>query len=361
MSISLLCLQQFRNLSQVNLELKKGLTLLCGQNGQGKSNLLESIHLLTLGYSPRTSKNTELIAWGATELVAIAQGESLRLPQRHALQLSHKSHRIKINHEEYTQYSKLLGHFGLVMLGPEDLEIIKGGPAQRRHFMDALFSQHSPIYLDALRRYHRTLKQRNALLKMEHLSQDDYWEAMTHQWATEAARVVELRLEYLAEIIEPFKRLYGEISEAAERVHLSYQCPKLKENQNWVEHFMSFAYSHFDTEKRDGATKEGPHRDDLLILISGKIMRSFGSQGQCRTAALCLRLAAAEILHKNRGESPILLLDDVFAELDGKRQKKLAEIVRQYDQVIAASPEVEGIPIECDQVLRVRAGCIIEE
>lgn len=348
-------LHRFRNLKPLSLELGQGLTLLCGKNGQGKSNLLESVHLLTQGHSFRTSRNPEMIAWGEQSLIAIAQGEVQSQSRRHALELGKSQHRIKVNGEESSSYARLLGHFGLVMMGPEDLEMIKGGPAERRRFMDALFSQHSPAYLEALRRYQRALKQRNALLKME-VQKDDYWEALTHQWAVEASRVVELRLQMLDGLIQPFKELYAAISSGAEKVHMAYHGIKVPEHSDLVQCYMQSAHDHFDQEAKDGLSREGPHRDELLLLISGKPLRHFGSQGQCRSAALALKLASAELLKKEMGEAPILLLDDVFAELDIKRQQMLASAVKIYPQVIAASPDLGGIPIPCDRVIQVENG-----
>lgn len=351
-------LQHFRNLQDLSLNLSEGLTLLCGKNGQGKSNLLESIHLLTQGHSFRTSRNPEMIAWGQPQLIAIAQGTCAGLPRRHALELGKTKHRIKVNGEESSSYARLLGHFGLVMMGPDDLDIIKGGPAERRKFLDALFSQHSPLYLDALRRYHRALKQRNALMKMEGVQKDDYWEAMTHQWALEASRVVELRLQMLEGLIEPFKELYAAISSGDEKVHMAYQGIKCAAGSSLVDCYMQSALDHFEQERRDGMSQAGPHRDELLLLMSGKPLRHYGSQGQCRSAALALKLASAELLRKEMGTPPILLLDDVFAELDGKRQHMLASAVKVYPQVIAASPDLGGIPIPCDRVIQVENGQI---
>lgn len=358
MLVHKLQLHHFRNFESLDLDLGAGLTLLCGRNGQGKSNLLESIHLLTQGHSPRTTRNAEMIAWGQQSLIAIAQGTANGQDRRHAIELGKSQHRIKVDGDESTNYAKLLGSFGLVMMGPDDLEIIKGGPAERRRFLDALFSQHSPAYLDALRRYHRALKQRNALLRIEGLCADEYWAAITHQWAVEAARIVEMRLAMLQGLIDPFKEIYAEISGGSEKVHMVYHGIKAADNTDLVDAYMQSAHAHFEQEKKDGITREGPHRDELLLLISGKPIRHFGSQGQCRSAALSLKLASAELLRREMGQAPILLLDDVFAELDGRRQDMLAHVVRAYGQVIAASPDIGGVPIACDRVIQVQGGSV---
>ncbi len=356
MYIRSLRLANFRNLQALDLELQAGVTLVSGRNGQGKSNLLEALHLVTQGWSPRTRHLNEISKWGEGSFWVASEGQALEESHKTGIEYSAKEHRVRIDGKDGTLFSQLLGVYGVAWLAPEDLEIIRGGPALRRRFMDSLFSQHDPVYLAALRRYKRALAQRNALLRQEALQGVDQalHESLTWEWAQSAVQLMERRNLHLQTLAPAFKAIYAEMVQGVEKVHLVYRSEK--EEADPVEALLGECRKYREAELRDGTTSCGPHRDDLLLLLAGKAMRQFASQGQCRSAALAIKLAAAQLLEAEMGEAPILLLDDVFAELDGYRQQALGLWVQEYPQVLVAAPARSGLPLAGQQQLEVSAG-----
>jgi DNA replication and repair protein RecF len=355
MLIQQLRLQNFRNLVSLDLKLHGGVTLVQGLNGQGKSNLLEALHLVSQGWTPRTRHLQELIRWSESSFWVAAEGLIQNENRRTGIEYSAKEHRVRIDGRDTTLFSQLLGVYGVAWLAPEDLEIIRGGPALRRKFMDSLFSQHDPAYLAALRRYKRSLAQRNALLKMGlPQGQDQLFESVSWEWAQSAATLMERRQLHLQTLGKAFKEIYREMVQDVEKVHIVYRSEK--EEADPVQALLQESQRLRDAELRDGITHCGPHRDDLLLLLAGKPMRQYASQGQCRSAALSLKLGAAQLLEIEMGSAPILLLDDVFAELDGYRQQALGRWVQAYPQVLVAAPERAGLPLEVGHQISVSQG-----
>ncbi len=340
----LLSLEQcgFRNLKEFSLEFSAGITIISGQNGHGKSNLLEAIHIICQGFSFKTKTLQEAISWNADNFV-------LRTSTA-AIQVDNSGIRGKLDGKEFRKASVLFGSAPLVFISPEDIRLAKGTPENRRSFLDELLCFCKKSNLDLLRRYRRVLLQRNRWLKDNlegNAAGGEYlFEALTEQLATLAELVWEERKE-LCEILEPhINNFYQVLCNKSEEIKFSYARALSKED------FLKKLGEKFNAERVAGATLAGPHRDDIELFLQGHSMRDFGSQGQCRSIALAMKFAAAEIIESHSGTKPILLLDDVFAELDHSRREAIAKIVKQKEcQTFAATPSAEDLPFQGDTLI----------
>ena len=338
----------FRNLKEFSLEFSSGITIVSGKNGQGKSNLLEAIHIICQGFSFRTKTLQEAINWNADSFVLRAKTGK----NEAAIQADSSGVKGKLNGKEFRRASTLFGSAPLVFISPEDIRLAKGAPEDKRSFLDELLCFSKKSNLDLLRRYRRVLQQRNRWLK-DSLEGDasggEYlFEALTEQLAVLAESVWEER-KNICEILEPhINDFYQTLCSKSEEIKFSYTRALSKED------FLKVLREKFNAERASGTTLAGPHRDDIELLIQGYPMRDFGSQGQCRSIALAMKFSAAEIIEKHSGEKPILLLDDIFAELDHSRREAVAKIVKQKEcQVFAATPSREDLPFEGDACLLV--------
>lgn len=340
----------FRNYEKLNLSWSKHANILLGMNAQGKTNLLESIYFLTLAKSHRTSSDKEMIRFG--DSFAIVRGKSVSRLGNTLLEmiLYEKGKKGKINGIEQTRLSDYIGTINVVMFSPDDLELIKGGPQVRRKFLDMEIGQVSPAYLYYLNRYNKILMQRNQGLKEISAKRFDpsLLAALNEQLAQYAPKVWHKRLTYLQKLSEWAREIHLRITGGKENLSLEYQGsipvdPEMDEERLAVD-FLSLLEKKADKDLERGYTIYGPHRDDLLILIDGKEVQKFGSQGQQRTAALSLKLAEIELIHEEIGDYPILLLDDVFSELDADRQTHLLSGFWDQCQTFITTTSVELIP-----------------
>lgn len=340
----------FRNYEKLNLSWSKHANILLGMNAQGKTNLLESIYFLTLAKSHRTSSDKEMIRFG--DSFAIVRGKSVTRLGNTLLEmiLYEKGKKGKINGIEQSRLSDYIGTINVVMFSPDDLELIKGGPQVRRKFLDMEIGQVSPAYLYYLNRYNKILMQRNQGLKEIAAKRFDpsLLAALNEQLARYAPKVWHKRLIFLQKLSEWAREIHLRITGGKEILSLEYQgsipvYPEMDEERLAVD-FLSLLEKKADKDLERGYTIYGPHRDDLLILIDGKEVQKFGSQGQQRTAALSLKLAEIELIHEEIGDYPILLLDDVFSELDSDRQTHLLSGFWDQCQTFITTTSVELIP-----------------
>ncbi|MDR2580153.1 MAG: DNA replication and repair protein RecF [Fibromonadaceae bacterium] len=341
----------FRNLQEYSLEFVKGITIVSGQNGSGKSNLLEAIHIACQGFSFKTGALQEAINWNADNFVLRAKTLFNEEKNEAAVQVDKAGVRVKLNGKEFRSASALFGSAPLVFISPEDVLLAKGSPEKRRSFIDELLCFCKKSNLDLLRRYRRVLQQRNRWLK-DNLSGNaiggEYmFEALTEQLASLAVLVWKER-KWLCEILKPhINNFYQILSNKAEEIDFSYTKALDKEN------FLQILKEKFNAERAAGTTLAGPHRDDIELLMQGYLMRDFASQGQCRSIALAMKFAAAELIESYSSAKPIILLDDVFAELDNSRREAVAQIVRQKScQTFAATPNIKDLPFDGDFCLK---------
>lgn len=360
MRFTTLRLQQFRNYRELALAPDAGTTVLYGENGAGKTNLLEAMHLLSLGRSHRTASDREMIAEGCD--AAFARAETERADGRHDVEVrlypsGAPQKRVLLYGKPAQRIGDMMGHATCVMFSPEDVRIVREGPAARRRFLDMQISQIRPTYLRALRAYLSALENRNALLKRNRVApmpdfgmQLDAWD---EQLAQAAVPVAEGRRWFLALLSKSAAEQYAAIAEdRGEAFALRYTGP-LAQSEQPARQMLSGLRRARDEDARRLFTAYGPHRDDFDMTLCGRELRVFGSQGQIRTAALSLKLGEMSLIRDEMGEYPALLLDDVFSELDARRRNALLRSAEGVQTFITCTDRSDAAGARANLYLRV--------
>ncbi len=316
--------RSFRNIKNAEFYPSTAVTVVCGENGQGKTNLLESIFMLTGAKSFRHVKDRELPdkdGDGRAEIDSVFFAEGRR--QEIRLSVGSKGRTASLNRGSEKKASELAGKFCCVVFSPEHLDLVKGTPAERRRFIDTALCQLSAGYLSKLRDYMRLLAQKNALLKdARNISAAyDMLDVYDERLAETAAYITAYRRRFAAEVEEEAREAYSSVSGNREVFGINYL--STTGNDDELSEISRMISSARGDDIRLGYSTVGPHRDDLELLLDGDPARVYGSQGQQRTAVLALKLAEAGLFRKKLGEEPVLLLDDVLSELDGSRQEFL--------------------------------------
>ena len=351
-------LRDFRGYRQVLLTPPEGVTMLVGENGAGKTNLLEAVHLCCLGRSHRTSVDREMIRRG--QETAAVQLTVERRDGRHevGVRLFDSAKRKKIvyvNGKTAGRMGELMGHATCVIFSPEDLALVKDGPQVRRRFLDMLLSQQQRAYFYALQTYASALRQRNALLKQGDERALPAWD---EQLAAAAAPVVRLRREACRQLHERANVHYLYIGGREDEVFaMQYRGP-LADSADPAEDMLQGLQRTREEDRRRQTTTFGPHRDEIELTLSGELLKAFGSQGQMRTAALSMKLAAFDLLEAIQGEPPLLLLDDVLSELDPDRRRRLIARIGRAQALLTCTDQADFIGARPACVLRVENGSI---
>jgi len=350
MKIKGLALTNYRNYQELSLTFGDGLTIITGENAQGKTNLLEAIFLLSLAKSHRTNHDQELIQWEEelATLQATITTKHFEFPLE--LILNKKGKIAKLNHIEQSKLSHFIGKFNVILFAPEDLQLIKGSPSLRRKFIDSELGQSHPVYLQELLSYQRILKQRNAYLKQYgRTSQFDdiYFEILTEQLVEKATLVIKYRVKFIEELERIAEPIHRDLSNQREQLKIIYQSSSSKleytDLKDIEAQLLALFKQALNREKEQGITVYGPHRDDIIFYINDKKAQFFGSQGQQRTIVLSIKLAELELFHNMTGEYPVLLLDDVLSELDDNRQMILMSHIEDKVQTFLTTASIEGI------------------
>ena len=322
MYIKSLELNNYRNYDNLSIEFERGTNILYGNNAQGKTNILESIYVASTTKSHRGSKDREIINFEKDEAHIKATVMKKDVPIRIDIHLKkNKSKGIAINGIPIRKASELFGVLNVVFFSPEDLNIIKNGPAERRRFIDLELCQLDKIYVHNLVNYNKIVNQRNKLLRdlgfnydKELVSTLDIWDM---QLADYGAKIITRRNQFIDEINEIIYGIHRNISNGKEELIVRYE-PNITGNNIYDELVRSR-----EKDLKLKTTSVGPHRDDISFLNKKIDIRKFGSQGQQRTAALSLKLSEIELVKSIIKDTPILLLDDVLSELDSNRQRHL--------------------------------------
>ena len=327
-------LSNYRNYRSLEMEFDRGTNILFGDNAQGKTNILESIYLSGTSRSHRTARDRELIRFGQEEAhirTNVCKNDLSYCVDIHIRQT--KSKGIAINGVPVKKASDLFGLLGIIFFSPEDLNIVKNGPAERRHFINAELSQIDRIYLSDLSNYNKALNQRNSLLKgiLDHPELRETLDVWDGQLVSYGKRLIVRRREFIADLIPIVREIHRKLSGGIEDLLLDYE-PNIDDA-----FFEDELFRARDRDMRMGTTTVGPHRDDLKLSIASVDIRRFGSQGQQRTCALSLKLAEIQMMEAKRGEKPILLLDDVLSELDSNRQNYLLESINDIQTIISCT------------------------
>lgn len=334
MYIRELLLRNFRNYISLNLTFNPYLNILVGDNAQGKTNILEAVYYTATGRSHRTNKENELLRWQEKFFqIDLRAEKDHRKLNIEIIAADDGRKKIKLNGVPKKRTGQLVGELNVVLFSPEDLMLVKGGPAIRRKYLDIEISQVSPTYYHNLLNYHKALSQRNNLLRgirdqKEDPQMLDVWDV---QLAEFGRRIVARRIEVLKKITPLARLLHRKITSGQEELEIRYYSSvDLKDDlsgDNIKDRFIQMLSAKKKEEISRGMTLIGPHRDDLGLFVHGKDMRLYGSQGQQRTCALSLKMAELEFIRGETGEYPVLLLDDVMSELDDNRRKFLLEVV----------------------------------
>ena len=328
MVIDSVILKNYRNYTDARFEPCKGVSVLIGDNAQGKTNLLEAVYLCCTGRSHRTVHDRELIHIG--EEAAYVKVSGVRADGEHSVEIAvNQSGRrsVKVNSNAVSRSGELLGHITGVLFAPEDLRMVTDGPAVRRRFMDMELSQLSPRYYYSLQRYNRALKQRNALLRecVQNGKAPDSIDLWDSELASSGKEIMLGRKSFLFKLRENAARIHTSITDGSEELTVQYD-PDLpvEDVENDIDRsILEALLSSREADLRRGTTGVGPHRDDIGIFIGDLDARLFGSEGQVRSCALSLKLSEIELLEQVTGEAPVLMLDDVMSELDPSRRRQL--------------------------------------
>ncbi len=374
MRLAALSLTSVRSYPALALELGPGLTVVCGENGQGKSNLLEACYLLALGRSYRAASDRDLIAWeavsGGTAALIAARIERAGGPldARVGLEASGEANvhkRVRVNGVA-KRAADLVGALAAVLFSADDLALVSGAPAGRRRYLDVLLAQASHPYLRSLQHYQRVLTQRNALLKG--LREGRAGEAELAYWddalTTGAASLLAARHGAVTRLAPLAAEAYARLAGDGRAFSVTYvgTVPFAGDAPTPADAAAALAGSR-GQERARGMTVVGPHRDDLRLSLDGVEMARHASRGQQRLAALALRLAEGRWLAERRGEQPVVLLDDVLSELDAQRRAQVLEEVAGADQVIVTTADLGLVPeaaLSGARVLRVMGGALRE-
>lgn len=343
-------LRDFRNYDEINLTFGDGVHIFIGENAQGKTNLMESIYTLAMTRSHRTSHDRELIGWQKEEAVLKGRVEKKTTTIPLELQFSKKGKIARVNHLEQKKLSSYLGQLNVILFAPENLELVKGSPANRRRFMDMELGQMNPIYLHELVEYQRIVKQRNAYLKqlaLKKATADMYLEVLTEQLIERASVIIFHRLAFMKQLEELAMPIHQQISLGREVFSVRYQSSLAIEEGMTILNLQEVYRQQFaQVQKREVeqmTTLVGPHRDDIIFYINDKPVQTYGSQGQQRTTVLSLKLAEIELMKLATGEYPLLLLDDVLSELDDDRQTHLIKAIENKVQTFITTTSLDGI------------------
>ena len=329
-------LKNFRNYEHLNLKFNENVNFIIGNNAQGKTNLLESIFICSMGKSFRTSKDAEMIRFEKdfSKIKVTAQKQLFPVDVEITLRKD-QGKSIKVNGMNISRTSDLLENLYIVIFSTEDLKIVKDEPEKRRKFIDRELCMLKPSYLDSLTNYKKVILQRNNYLKERNIDSSvlDIWDI---QLAKYGSKIISMRNDFIEKINEISARIHGNITDGKEKLKIEYD-PNIKIVNNLENELYNSIKKSQPSDMRLRTTTRGPHRDYISFYIDDINVRSFGSQGQQRTAALSLKLAELDLIKAETGEEAILLLDDVMSELDAGRQEYLIKTLSDIQLFITTT------------------------
>lgn len=334
MYIESIHLNNFRNYEALDLEFDKGTNILYGDNAQGKTNVLEAVYLCGTSKSHKGSKDKEMIRFENDEAHIRMMVRKNEVSYKIDMHLrKNRAKGVAINGLPIKKARELLGVANLVFFSPEDLNIIKSGPGERRRFLDMELCQLDKIYLTDLGNYNHIVNQRNKLLKDLYAqpSLKDTLDIWDMQMVNYGGRIIEKREQFIEELNEIIREIHGNLTGGAEKLEIIYE-PSVKKGE-----LESAVCRNRERDLKMKLSSVGPHRDDFCVRANGVDIRRFGSQGQQRTAALSLKLSEIYLVKKRIQDTPVLLLDDVLSELDSNRQTYLLDCIHDIQTIITCT------------------------
>jgi DNA replication and repair protein RecF len=348
--VSTVSLRNIRSYAKLDLDLQSGLVLVVGPNGAGKTNLLESLHVATQGFSPRTRTDAQLVRFGERTGRIALKGErgASAVELEVAIEVG-EGKRAKLNGAPLRAAEQLRTEVATLVFTPDRLAVVKGGPATRRAYFDRALGRLSPARAQLSTEYGAAVAQRNASLRRiaAGYSSREALAPWTEQVAALGRELVEARSEVLALLAPAFAERAEELGLPAARMTYEGEPPTVELLEARLER---------DVER--GSTGLGPHLDDVLLTSGTRDLRNFGSQGEQRLTVLALLLAEAELIAERRGYGPLLLLDDVLSELDPSRRRVLAEHVQGAGQTLITATQASSLPVDPALLLEVTPGLV---
>ena len=350
----------FRNYEFAKIDFHPNTNILYGDNAQGKTNLLEAVFVCGTTKSHKGSKDKELVSIGKEEAHIRLHLTKKEMTHRIDMHLKkNKGKGIAIDGIPIKRSSELLGLLNVIFFSPEDLRIVKNGPAERRKFIDMELCQLDQVYLHDLKEYNKILMQRNKLLKQISFQPSledtlDIWDMQLLQYGES---IIKRRSQFIEEIGETVTKVNENLTGNKEHLQMLYE-PDVT-----IDEFANKLNNYRDRDKKLFSTSVGPHRDDLCFMNKDIDIRKYGSQGQQRTCALSLKLAEIEIVKNMTGDSPVLLLDDVLSELDRNRQNYLLDSIHDIQTIITCTGIEEFIDsrLTLDRIFRIKEGTVFIE
>lgn len=345
MIVNSLNLSNFRNYNHFFIEFNQDINILIGNNGQGKTNLIEAIYLLSVGKSFKTHINKQMIMFNND--YAKVKGEIISNRKRRNLEmiLGSDFKRAKIDNQDIYKISEYVGYLNVVVFIPDDLYLVKGSPSNRRRFIDLELSKISPIYVFNLSKYNSLLKERNKYLKIlnqKNHDSDEYLEVLDEQLAKLQIEIIKKRIDFVKKLDKKVALIYQMIAKRDnEQIKLKYIC--FVKNEYTYENILALYKKNHQRDIRYMQTHVGIHKDDLGIYMNDNAADLFASQGQQRTIVLAMKIALIELIKDEIGEYPVLLLDDVLSELDETRKNMLLDILNKKIQTFITTTSIDGI------------------
>ena len=349
-------INNFRNYNTEEINLEKNINIFYGENAQGKTNIIESIFLCSMGKSFRAKKDKEMINLNCENAILEVEYQKSDREGKIKIEIGNKKN-VYINGIKIKKLSELLGNINIVIFTPDDLNILKGGPQNRRRFLDIMISQLRPNYMYNLNMYLKTLEQRNNYLRQikEEKKDESLLEVWDEKLSEHAINIYNYRKEFIEKIKNKIKIIHKEITDNNEEIEIEYitECTS-------KEIYLNLLKQRRKLDIIKGFTTKGIHRDDFMIYINKKELSLYGSQGQHRTAILSLKLSELNIVYEEIEEYPILLLDDFMSELDEKRRKNFLEKIENAQVIITCT---EKLKVENKEFLiyNVKSGKVIKE
>ena len=330
-------LNNFRNYQEQEINFEKNINIFYGENAQGKTNIIEAIFLCSLGKSFRAKKDSEMIKLNEKNSLIEIEYEKSDRDGKIKIELCDKKN-IFINGIKIKKLSELLGNINTVIFTPDDINILKGGPQNRRRFLDIMISQLRPNYMHILNSYLKTIEQRNKYLRQikEERKDENLLDIWDEKLAEYAIKICEYRQEFIEKLTNKIEKIHNNITNEKEKIEIEYitECNK-KEN------YLKLLKERRKLDIIKGFTTKGVHRDDFVIYINKKEINIYGSQGQNRTAMLSLKLSELQVIKDEIGEYPILLLDDFMSELDSTRRKNFLKNIKDTQVIITGTEKLD--------------------
>ena len=357
MFVNSLELSHYRNYNSLSITFNPGITILYGDNAQGKTNILEAVYLCATTKSHRGSKDKEIIQFGEEEShlrITLTKNDIGHKIDMHLRR--NKSKGVAIDGQVIRKSGELFGIIHIIFFSPEDLGLIKNAPSERRKFMNLELCQLNKLYYHNYVNYNKALNQRNTLLKQIYFKPEladtlDMWDDYLIEYGK---GIIEEREQFIARLNDIVRGIHSHLTGGREEIEIAY------EKNVTIEDYKNVMKNKRETDLKYQSTQTGPHRDDICFYINGVDVRRFGSQGQQRTAALSLKLAEIELVKSVIHDNPILLLDDVMSELDSSRKSYLLDSIKEIQTIVTCTGYDDFIKsrLNIDQIYKVTNGTI---